>query len=884
MKNHLLVIVFLMTAFLSYGQQNVGIGTDNPNPNALLELESDDKGFLMPRLNTNARNTLGALCGPNEEGLVVYDTEEDLFFFWDGSQWIPYPGSGSGDQWGGQVVITDGSISGDGTAGNPLSVGAGSDDQNIQGSGLSGTTLTIGIENGNAETVDLSSLQDGIGTDDQNLTGAFLNNTILEINIENGTSATVDLSSLQGTDDVDFLEVGTTTVPDDINDNIYTQGNVGIGTANPVSDLHVNGLTTSKDYDIINSDGTFTRALQAGNTQGVNAPDFHFHLLPDYNGQNGANEIYMYYGFNSDVMEHLWHTKYMGSNTEIMSLDSIGNLRIIGDFRPGDQPGTVGQVLVSQGANNTPIWSSISTGTDDQNIQGSGLSGTSLTIGIENGNSETIDLSSLQDGVGTDNQNLTGSTLIGNTLQIDIEDGNSTSVDLSPLTGTDDQNIQGSGLSGTILTIGIENGNSETIDLSSLQDGIGTDNQNLTGSTLTGNTLQIDIEDGSSTSVDLSPLIGTDNQVLQYIALNDQLSITNGNTVLIDDKWDLFGNSNTDENINFLGTTNNQGLTIRTNNALRARFLADGTFVYNGPSAVLTGDMVTVNGTNGTALGANAGTLATDYPFNVYSESSLRNAAAIYARVFDQGGGVWVESFPTDTGMAAIFGEMETTFDPGVEGRNNWDHPESVGVLGLANAAGSIVDMRGVVGRATYTAGQYGYGVYGEGNWYGLFTPDNSGATGIKTFLIDHPLDPANMLLRHYSMEADEVLNVYRGNIQLDATGKGVVQLKSYAQAINTNFSYQLTAIGGAMPSLHVSQGVDNQGQFIIQGGLPNHEVSWTIYAERNDVYMQNRPELRNPEVAKKPFNVGKYFHPQDYNLGEEYRIYPRNDRDLSRE
>ena len=86
-------------------------------------------------------------------------------------------------------------------------------------------------------------------------------------------------------------------------------------------------------------------------------------------------------------------------------------------------------------------------------------------------------------------------------------------------------------------------------------------------------------------------------------------------------------------------------------------------------------------------------------------------------------------------------------------------------------------------------------------------------------------------------------------------------------------FCYQLTAIGGAMPSLHVSQGVDNQGQFIIQGGLPNHEVSWTIYAERNDVYMQNRPELRNPEVAKKPFNVGKYFHPQDYNLGEEYQL-----------
>ena len=81
MKTHLLVLVFLMTAFLSYGQQNVGIGTDNPNSNALLELESDNKGFLMPRLNTNARNTLGALCGANEEGLVVYDTEKEKVFF-----------------------------------------------------------------------------------------------------------------------------------------------------------------------------------------------------------------------------------------------------------------------------------------------------------------------------------------------------------------------------------------------------------------------------------------------------------------------------------------------------------------------------------------------------------------------------------------------------------------------------------------------------------------------------------------------------------------------------------------------------------------------------------------------------------------------------------
>jgi len=46
---------------------------------------------------------------------------------------------------------------------NDIGVGGGTDDQNISGSGLSGNILTIGIEGGNSETVDLSSIagQDG---------------------------------------------------------------------------------------------------------------------------------------------------------------------------------------------------------------------------------------------------------------------------------------------------------------------------------------------------------------------------------------------------------------------------------------------------------------------------------------------------------------------------------------------------------------------------------------------------------------------------------------------------------------------------------------------------------------------------------------------------
>ena len=73
---------------------------------------------------------------------------------------------------------------------------------------LNGTSLEIS----DGTSADLNSLQDGTGTDDQNLSGATLTGTSLEISIENGSSATVDSSSLRdgtGTDDQTLTEVLT---------------------------------------------------------------------------------------------------------------------------------------------------------------------------------------------------------------------------------------------------------------------------------------------------------------------------------------------------------------------------------------------------------------------------------------------------------------------------------------------------------------------------------------------------------------------------------------------------------------------------------------------------------------------------------------------------
>jgi hypothetical protein len=225
------------------------------------------------------------------------------------------------------------------------------------------------------------------------------------------------------------------------------------------------------------------------------------------------------------------------SNTIQLGNTSVTNVKTSGSITAGaitipNTDGSANQVLKTDGSG-TLSWSTQDgTGTDDQNISGSGLSGTTLTIGIEGGSSETVNLSGLQDGTGTDDQNISGSGLSGTTLTIGIEGGSSETVNLSGLqdgTGTDDQNISGSGLSGTTLTIGIEGGSSETVNLSGLQDGTGTDDQNISGSGLSGTTLTIGIEGGSNETVNLSSLSNADSITDLSDALVEDNSVYLGN-------------------------------------------------------------------------------------------------------------------------------------------------------------------------------------------------------------------------------------------------------------------------------------------------------------------------------------------------------------------
>ncbi|MDZ4745634.1 MAG: hypothetical protein SGJ05_06485 [bacterium] len=68
-----------------HAQDNVGIGTANPNPSALLDLESTTKGFLAPRMTTAQRD---AIILP-ANGLMIFNLSTDMYQYNFGTPLVP---------------------------------------------------------------------------------------------------------------------------------------------------------------------------------------------------------------------------------------------------------------------------------------------------------------------------------------------------------------------------------------------------------------------------------------------------------------------------------------------------------------------------------------------------------------------------------------------------------------------------------------------------------------------------------------------------------------------------------------------------------------------------------------------------------------------------
>lgn len=296
--------------------------------------------------------------------------------------------------------------------------------------------------------------------------------------------------------------------------------------------------------------------------------------------------------------------------------------------------------------------------------------------------------------------------------------------------------------------------------------------------------------------------------------------------------------------------------------------------------------------------------------YGVYGTSTGTNGIGVtgQANTGSSAIGVW----GTSTSGRGVYGT--STSSVGVQGAST----NGAGVYGTStnSDAGYFVStgtgMAGVYGRADSGWGVHGTSVTGDAGiftsgsgrgigaggspWAANFIGDVSVtddviitgnlAKGSGSFRIDHPLDPENKILYHSFVESPDMMNVYNGNVILDAKGEAVVTLPNWFEALNKEFRYQLTTIGGFAP-VYVAEKVKGNS-FRIAGGKAGLEVSWQVTGIRQDPYAEaHRIQV---EVEKSAGNKGKYIHPLEYgqpeSKGLDYEtkqeiMGPRSERDL---
>ncbi len=159
-----LVFITLLAPLALTAQVKVAVDADlatPADPSAILDVVSNEKGFLPPRLTTTERNGITAPA----EGLTVFNTTENCINVYNGTAWETY-------------------------------------------CTLRYSTACSCVE--------------------------YLNDYGL------GTQAWIPIDA-PASDDHDWYEVGTTAAPNAIGDNIFTEGNIGVGIPAPAQRIHTIG-------------------------------------------------------------------------------------------------------------------------------------------------------------------------------------------------------------------------------------------------------------------------------------------------------------------------------------------------------------------------------------------------------------------------------------------------------------------------------------------------------------------------------------------------------------------------------------------------------------------------------------------------------------------
>jgi hypothetical protein len=109
MKYKLLLLITAVLFCCNINAQNVGIGTTTPDATAQLDVRSNSKGILIPRMTTAQRD---AIANP-ANGLMIYNSTTSQYNFHNGSRWqnvgaIPKGGIVLGTNFNDTTIIKEG--------------------------------------------------------------------------------------------------------------------------------------------------------------------------------------------------------------------------------------------------------------------------------------------------------------------------------------------------------------------------------------------------------------------------------------------------------------------------------------------------------------------------------------------------------------------------------------------------------------------------------------------------------------------------------------------------------------------------------------------------------------------------------------------------------
>ena len=372
-------------------RMSVGIGTATPNQNASLDLAETDKGFMITRMTNAEQTTFQGSLTATEEGMTIYNTEDDKLETWDGTQWIE-AGVQDLSLTGNTLSLTDDA--------STVDLSGYLDNTDNQDLSLTGNTLSL---TNDGSTVDLSGYLDNTDAQDLSLTGNTLSLT------NDGT--TVDLSGY-----LDDTQLTEAQVDAYVANNGYLTSftEVDGDVTNEIQDLSLTGNTLSLSSDAT----TVDLSAYLDDTQLTEAQ------VDAYVANNGY--LTSFTEVDGDVTNEIQDLSLTGNDLTITNNGSATTIDLSGylDNTDAQDLDLSGNTLSLTNDATTVDLSAYLDNTDAQNLT---LTGNDLTI--DNGN--TVDLSAFADN--TDEQDLTAATLTGTVLEIEIENGASVSVDLAPL-------------------------------------------------------------------------------------------------------------------------------------------------------------------------------------------------------------------------------------------------------------------------------------------------------------------------------------------------------------------------------------------------------------------------------------------------------------------